>query len=307
MILLQISSAFLILVTKTNGRSKILLAKRIVKFYQSIYVSVCAMLHYVPASAPGTSARLLVTLFCCILVSILIIYRVQYESLFAILNHLILIPGVKLNLTTETSNAAICPIVQWPKWSDILPVPFFSLKLKSGQKRYSTYHRDLLVYRSIRHSWHFLKSRGLCINTDHKPLFRLFNTKPDICLSTRIRCVDTVVADAFSHTDTSILHLQLDVPQWTGVRQTGSFFLDFRSLLDLLDWPSPGSHGTNLCHWSTGNFTLLFQSIIVKLFSTISIQLPISMFAPRASSFCLAQYELWIWLTNHSIFPLVMK
>ena len=58
-----------------------------------------------------------------------------------------------------------------------VPIAFFSRKLSSAEKKYSTFDRELLAaYQAVRHFRHFVEGKPFTLYTDHKPLtFALSN------------------------------------------------------------------------------------------------------------------------------------
>lgn len=74
-------------------------------------------------------------------------------------------------LLTDASDIAVGAVLQQFVNGEWQPISFFSRKLTSTERRYSTFGRELLaVYSAIRHFRHFLEARSFHILTDHKPL-----------------------------------------------------------------------------------------------------------------------------------------
>jgi hypothetical protein len=85
-----------------------------------------------------------------------------------------------LTLTTDASDVAIGGVLQQRVQDSWQPLGFFSKKLTSTQKNYSTYDRELLgVYESVKHFRHMLEARVFTIQTDHKPLTFAFEQRSD--------------------------------------------------------------------------------------------------------------------------------
>jgi hypothetical protein len=98
---------------------------------------------------------------------------------------------------------------------------FFSKKLTSTQRNYSTYDRELLgVYKSVKHFRHMLEARVFTIQPDHKPLTFAFQQRSDKASPRQLRQLDFIgqfstrivhlpgdsntVADALSRVEASI-------------------------------------------------------------------------------------------------------
>lgn len=78
--------------------------------------------------------------------------------------------GAPLLLTTDASNTAMGATLEQMVKGERQPLFFFSKKLNSAQRNYSTYDRELLaIYEAIKHSRDFILGRALTIRTDHKP------------------------------------------------------------------------------------------------------------------------------------------
>ena len=89
-------------------------------------------------------------------------------------------PDAPLSLTVDSSDSAIGSVLQQVVKGITQPLAFFSCHLKPAERRYSTFDRELLViFLSVRHFQHQLKSRHFVIYTDHKPLTFAFSSKTD--------------------------------------------------------------------------------------------------------------------------------
>jgi len=81
---------------------------------------------------------------------------------------------------TLTSEVAIGAILEQTVDEKTQPLAFFSRKLSTAEKRYSTYDRELLaIYKTLRHLKDLDQGRHLTIKTDHKPLTFAFKQKSD--------------------------------------------------------------------------------------------------------------------------------
>ena len=71
---------------------------------------------------------------------------------------------------TDASGDSIGAVLQQTKNGFEKPISFFSVKLNTAQRKYSTFSRELLaIYLSIRHFRHLLEGRDFTVFTDHKP------------------------------------------------------------------------------------------------------------------------------------------
>ena len=76
-----------------------------------------------------------------------------------------------LSLTTDASGDSIGAVLQQKQNGLEKPISFFSVKLNTTQRKYSTFSRELqAIYLSIRHFRHLLEGRDFTVFTDHKPL-----------------------------------------------------------------------------------------------------------------------------------------
>lgn len=120
-----------------------------------------------------------------------------------------------ISITVDASDVSIGAVLQAHTPTGSRPVAFFSRKLTSTEKKYSTYDRELLaIYAATKHFRSSVEGHPFMIFTDHKPLIYAFNKKSESCsprqlrqldfisqFSTDIRHVsgaDNVVADALS-------------------------------------------------------------------------------------------------------------
>ena len=76
-----------------------------------------------------------------------------------------------LSLTTDASGDSIGAVLQQKQNGLEKPISFFSVKLNTAQRKYSTFSRELLaIYLSIRRFRHLREGRDFTVFTDHKPL-----------------------------------------------------------------------------------------------------------------------------------------
>ena len=82
-------------------------------------------------------------------------------------------------LCSDASSTAIgASLGQINTENQINPVGFFSRKLNTAEKKYSTFDRELLaIYLSVKHFKHYLDGTSFIIRTDHKPLLQMTSMK----------------------------------------------------------------------------------------------------------------------------------
>ena len=87
-------------------------------------------------------------------------------------------PMAETRVTTDASGLAVGGKLEQVKEGKWAPVAFFSRKLKTAEKKYSAFDRELLaIYLAIKHWRHFLEGRAFHVLTDQKPLtFALAST-----------------------------------------------------------------------------------------------------------------------------------
>jgi len=112
-------------------------------------------------------------------------------------------PLAKLALFVDASNTAIGAAIQQFVNNSWQPLAFFSVKLNSAQRKYSTYDRELLaIYQSIKYFRHNLEGRNFTIFTDHKPLIFAFRQNLDKASPRQFRHLDFI-----SQFSTDIQHI----------------------------------------------------------------------------------------------------
>jgi hypothetical protein len=79
--------------------------------------------------------------------------------------------NAEVSLATDASNSHVGAVLQQRQGNVWAPLAFFSKKLNSAQKNYSTFDRELLaIVMAIRHFHFFFEGRVFTVYTDHKPL-----------------------------------------------------------------------------------------------------------------------------------------
>ncbi len=80
-------------------------------------------------------------------------------------------PKAPIALTTDASDFALGGVLEQKVKGHWQPLAFFSRKLRSSEREYSTFDRELLgIHLGIRHFRYFLEGRPFAVFTDHKPL-----------------------------------------------------------------------------------------------------------------------------------------
>ena len=75
------------------------------------------------------------------------------------------------SVAVDASSTAIGAVLQQYQDQQWRPLAFFSRKLSSAERNYSTFGRELLgMYAAVKHFRYFLEGRVFTIYTDHKPL-----------------------------------------------------------------------------------------------------------------------------------------
>ena len=90
--------------------------------------------------------------------------QTQHSSYTLIRTHTPLLP-------VDASSTALGGVLQQHQDGQWCPLAFFSRKLSSAERNYSTFGRELLaIYSAIKHFRYFLEGRPFTVLTDHKPL-----------------------------------------------------------------------------------------------------------------------------------------
>lgn len=98
-----------------------------------------------------------------------------------------------LILTTDASAVAIGAALEQIVQGKPQPLAFFSQKLNTAQRNYSTYDRELLaVYAAVKSMKDVIEGRPLVIRTDHAPLTYAFRQKPDKASPRQARQLDYI-------------------------------------------------------------------------------------------------------------------
>lgn len=102
-------------------------------------------------------------------------------------------PDGKLSLSVDASDFAVGAVVHQMVKNELQPLAYFSQKLTSTERKYSTYDRELLaIYKAVKHFRYMLEGRDFHINTDHKPLVYAFKQKSDKASPRQLRHLDYV-------------------------------------------------------------------------------------------------------------------
>ena len=107
-------------------------------------------------------------------------------------------------LVTDASDVAVGAVLQQYVDETWKPIAFFSKVMKSAEKRYSTFDKELLaLYLAIKHFRHYVEGRHFHVLTDHKPLTYALNTRSDRYSPRQSRHLDYI-----SQFTTTIRHIQ---------------------------------------------------------------------------------------------------
>ena len=181
--------------------------------------------------------------------------------------------NASLTLTTDASGDSIGAVLQQKQNDVVKPISFFSVKLNTAQRKYSTFSRELLaIYLSIRHFRHLLEGRNFTVFTDHKPLTYALhvNTEKYTPRDTRqldyisqftsdiryIKGSDNIVADTLSRStiqsiDSENLTFELIAKEQGKDATLENLKKD--TSLQLKEYPVPFGTETILCDVKTGH------------------------------------------------------
>lgn len=184
------------------------------------------------------------------------------------------LPDAPLSLTVDASDIGIGAALQQLSKGTWRPLAFFSRKLTSAERRYSTYDRELLAaYSAIRYFRHLLEGRPFILFTDHKPLTYALSQRPDKASPRQLRHLDfiaqftsdirhvsgehNVVADCFSRIAPIHAPQAIDYSRIAEAQATDADLADFvrnpdSTGLSLRPLTIDGSNHTLLCDVSTG-------------------------------------------------------
>ncbi|GFT87571.1 transposon Ty3-I Gag-Pol polyprotein [Trichonephila clavipes] len=181
-------------------------------------------------------------------------------------------PSAPLALHVDASDYAIGGALHQVVDSELQPLAFFSRKLTSSEKSYSTYDRELLaIYSAIRHFRYMLEARDFTVFTDHKPLTYAFRQKSDKCSPRQIRQLDfislsspqilyipgsdNIAADVLSRVSAITFQSQIDYDCITETQQTDQelhTLIASGTSLELKKLTFPNSSTEIMCDLSTG-------------------------------------------------------
>lgn len=109
-----------------------------------------------------------------------------------------------LSLTMDASETAVGAALEQTINGKIQPLVFFSKKLSSAEKRYSTNDRELLaMYKALKYLRDLILGRQLVIKTDHKSLTFIFRQRSDRASPRQARQMDFI-----SQFTTEIVHVK---------------------------------------------------------------------------------------------------
>jgi cleavage and polyadenylation specificity factor subunit 1 len=115
------------------------------------------------------------------------------EKSFGLQNiDMLLTSNLPLVLMVDASDFAIGATLHQIRDGIFQPLAFFSKKLSSAEKNYSTYDRELLSAYSVKHFQYMLERRDFPIYTDHKPLTFMFKQRSDKTSPRQIRHISFI-------------------------------------------------------------------------------------------------------------------
>ncbi len=95
-------------------------------------------------------------------------------------------PGAQLILSSDASDTAVGAVLEQNSAKGTRPLAYFSKKLSSAERNYSTFDRELVaIVKAIKHFKLFVEGNSLTIFTDHKPLVTALHKKSDTAWSQR--------------------------------------------------------------------------------------------------------------------------
>ena len=142
-----------------------------INFYHRFLPTIASQLAPLHTASSGRGKELTWTIEC----------QKAFENAKAALAHATLLHHPKANaptsITVDASDLAIGAQLDQLHNGYWVPIAFFSRKLSSAEKKYSTFDRELLAaYQAVRHFRHFVEGKPFTLYTDHKPLtFALSN------------------------------------------------------------------------------------------------------------------------------------
>lgn len=103
------------------------------------------------------------------------------------------IENAKLVLAVDASDNCIGGALHQITNNEVQPLGFYSTKLKSAEKKYSTYDREpLAIYKGIKHFKHMLEARPFTVFTDHKPICFAFKQNSEKATPRQLRRLDFI-------------------------------------------------------------------------------------------------------------------
>ena len=180
-------------------------------------------------------------------------------------------PNTPISITTDASDMAVGAVLQQEVDGKLVPLAFFSNKLRAPERKYSAFDRELLaLYLGIRHFRYFLEGRQFVAYTDHKPLTFSMSKVSEPWLNrqqrhltyiseftTDIRHIqgkDNPVADLLSRATLANIQLGIDYNAMAMAQKQDPEIQAYHtasSSLKLEDIPFGADGTTLLCDWGT--------------------------------------------------------
>jgi len=198
------------------------------------------------------------------------------------------IPGAPISLKTDASDIAVAAVLEQTVNGHFQPIAFFSRKLRSAERNYSTFDRELLAaHLAVRHFRYFLEGREFTLYTDHKPLVQALDRIGDPWSGRQQRQLSELseysitmkhivgkennVADTLSRI--SAVSIGLDIDELADAQTTDSEMrnlLSSNSKLQLRECPIPDSSKSLLCDFTRGRpRPYVPSSLRKKIFGTL--------------------------------------
>ena len=178
--------------------------------------------------------------------------------------------GAAISLKTDASDIAVGAVLEQSVDGHSQPIAFFSRKLRSSERNYSTFDRELLAaHLAVRHFRYFLEGREFTLYSDHKPLVQALDRVGDPWSGRQQRQLSELseysvtmkhidgksnnVADTLSRV--SAVSIGLDIDELASAQSADPetmSFLSSKSDLQLRDCPISDSSKSLLCDFTLG-------------------------------------------------------
>jgi cleavage and polyadenylation specificity factor subunit 1 len=181
-------------------------------------------------------------------------------------------PQRPVQLVTDASDIAIGgALQQTAAGSDaVIPIAFFSRKLRPPEKKYSVFDRELLAaYLSVKHFKHWLDGTVFTLRTDHRPLTQAFTKATDAwtarqqrqlsaiaemnCTVEYIPGSENAAADALSRVELDAVQIGIDYSAMAEEQRQDPETTAYKTAITGMNWQDvPFGDTSLLCDVSTG-------------------------------------------------------